>query len=73
MPTAGKAPGSGSSFTGREPHAIHGVTLPFAVILTAHRLQSPHPSARQTAAGFGEPAIDATVRPELVEGDLISI
>jgi len=24
------------------------------------------------AAGFGEPAIGATVRPELVEGDLIS-
>ena len=52
MPTAGKAPGFGSSFTGREPHAIHGVTLPFAVILTAHRLQPPLHPARQTAAGF---------------------
>ena len=49
MPTVGKAPGSGILSTGREPHAIHGVTLPFAVILTAHRLQSPHPAARQTA------------------------
>ncbi len=54
MPTAGKAPGSGSSFTGREPHAIHGVTLPLAVILTAHRLQPPLLPARQTAAGIGE-------------------
>ena len=54
MPTAGKAPGCGSSFTGREPHAIHGVTLPVAVILTAHRLQSPLHPARQTAAGIGE-------------------
>ena len=53
MPTAGKAPGSGSSFTGREPHAIPGVTLPFAVILTAHRLQLPLHPARQTSAGFG--------------------
>jgi len=41
------------SFTGREPHAIHGVTLPFAVILTAHRLQPYHRPARQTASGFG--------------------
>jgi len=53
MPTVGKAPSAGLPSTGREPHAIHGVTLPFAVILTAHRLQSPHPSARQTASGFG--------------------
>jgi len=53
MPTAGKAPCSGSSSTGREPHAIHGVTLPFAVILTAHRLHpSLHP-AQQTALGLG--------------------
>ena len=42
MPTVGKAPSIGLPSTGREPHAIHGVTLPFAVILTAHRLQSPH-------------------------------
>ena len=52
MPTVGKAPRSGILFTGREPHAIHGVTLPFAVILTAHRLRSPLPAARQTASGF---------------------
>jgi len=52
MPTVGKAPGSGILFTGREPHAIPGVTLPFAVILTAHRLRSPLPAARQTAANF---------------------
>ena len=49
MPTVGKTPGSGILSTGREPHAIHGVTLPFAVILTAHRLQSPRRPARQTA------------------------
>jgi len=52
MPTVGKTPRSGLPSTGREPHAIPGVTLPFAVILTAHRLQSPHPAARQTAQGF---------------------
>ena len=52
MPTVGKTPRSGILFTGREPHAIHGVTLPFAVILTAHRLRSPLPAARQTAANF---------------------
>jgi hypothetical protein len=52
MPTVGTAPRSGLPSTGREPHAIHGVTLPFAVILTAHRLQSPHPTARQTAQAF---------------------
>jgi len=40
--------------TGREPHAIPGVTLPLPVILTAHRLHSTRPSARQTASGFGE-------------------
>ncbi|GAB3216008.1 hypothetical protein GCM10027295_16600 [Pseudaeromonas pectinilytica] len=54
MPTAGKAPGYGSSFTGREPHAIPGVKLPLAVILTAHRLQPPRPPARQTAWSLGE-------------------
>ena len=54
MPTAGKAPGCGILSTGREPHAIHGVTLPFAVILTAHRLQPPLHPARQTASGIGE-------------------
>ena len=53
MPTVGKAPGSGILSTGREPHAIHGVTLPFAVILTAHRLRSPLHPARQTASGLG--------------------
>jgi len=53
MPTVGKAPGSGILSTGREPHAIHGVTLPFAVILTAHRLRSPRHPARQTAWGLG--------------------
>jgi len=41
------------SFTGREPHAIPGVTLPLAVILTAHRLQPSHRPARQTASSFG--------------------
>jgi len=46
MPTVGKAPSSGILSTGREPHAIHGVTLPCAVILTAHRLRSSLPSAR---------------------------
>jgi len=49
MPTVGKAPRSGPLFTGREPHAIPGVTLPLPVILTAHRLRSPLLSARQTA------------------------
>jgi hypothetical protein len=53
MPTVGKAPGCGMSFTGREPHAIPGVTLPFAVILTAHRLQPSRRPARQTASSFG--------------------
>jgi len=52
-PTVGKAPGCGMSFTGREPHAIPGVTLPLAVILTAHRLQPSHHPARQTASSFG--------------------
>ena len=54
MPTVGKAPSSGILFTGREPHAIHGVTLPFAVILTAHRLRSPRHPARQTASSLGD-------------------
>ncbi|GAB3216012.1 hypothetical protein GCM10027295_16640 [Pseudaeromonas pectinilytica] len=54
MPTAGKAPGCGMSFTGREPHAIPGVTLPLAVILTAHRLQPPLHPARQTAWSLGD-------------------
>jgi hypothetical protein len=53
MPTVGKSPGSGILSTGREPHAIHGVTLPFAVILTAHRFRSPRHPARQTAWSFG--------------------
>ena len=52
MPTVGKVPGSGALSTGRSPHAIHGVTLPFAVILTAHRFRSPRHPARQTAASF---------------------
>jgi len=54
MPTAGKAPGSGALSTGREPHAIHGVTLPVAVILTVPRLLSPHHPARQTASSLGD-------------------
>jgi len=45
------------SSTGREPHAIHGVMLPLAVILTALRLQPYHRPARQTAADFSEHAI----------------
>ena len=49
LPTAGKAPSCGLPFTGREPHAIPGVTLPFAVILTAHRLRLTLRPARQTA------------------------
>ena len=53
MPTVGKAPCCGLSSSGREPHAIHGVTLPFAVILTAHRLHSPRRPARQTAWSLG--------------------
>ena len=52
MPTAGKTPSYGRLSIGREPHAIHGVTLPLTVILTAHRLHSPLHSARQTASGF---------------------
>ena len=52
MPTVGKAPSSGVAATGREPHAIPGVTLPLAVILTAHRLPPPLRPARQTAVGF---------------------
>ena len=48
-PTAGKAPSCGLPFTGREPHAIHGVTLPLTVILTVHRLHATRHSARQTA------------------------
>jgi len=54
MPTAGKAPSCGLPFTGREPHAIPGVTLPLPVILTAHRLCASLHSARQTASGLGE-------------------
>ena len=54
MPTVGKAPSSGILSTGREPHAIPGVTLPFAVILTAHRFRSPRHPARQTASSFGD-------------------
>jgi hypothetical protein len=49
MPTDGKAPSCGLPFTGREPHAIHGVTLPLTVILTVHRLRATRHSARQTA------------------------
>jgi len=41
------------AFTGREPQAIPGVTLPLAVILTAHRLQPSRRPARQTASSFG--------------------
>ncbi|GAB3240142.1 hypothetical protein GCM10027295_37730 [Pseudaeromonas pectinilytica] len=52
MPTVGKAPCSGGASTGREPHAIPGVTLPLTVILTAHRLQPSLRPARQTASGF---------------------
>jgi len=52
MPTAGKAPGFGILSTGREPHAIPGVTLPLTVILTAHRLRSSLHSARQMAWTF---------------------
>jgi len=55
MPTVGKSPpGSGVLSTSREPHAIPGVTLPFAVILTAHRFRSPRHPARQTASSFGD-------------------
>ena len=61
MPTAGKTPSSGLLSIGREPHAIHGVTLPFSVILTAHRFQSTLHSARQTASGFGEQGRDSAV------------
>ena len=39
MPTAG--PSCGGLSTGRSLHAIPGVKLPLAVILTAHRLRSP--------------------------------
>ena len=53
MPTVGKAPSSGILSTGREPHAIPGVTLPLTVILTAHRLRSPLHPARQTALIIG--------------------
>ena len=41
VPTAGKAPDCGPIFAGRSRHAIPGLALPFAVILTAHRLRSP--------------------------------
>ena len=51
-PTAGKAPSYGPCSTGRSRHAIPGLTLPFAVILTAHRLRSPLRPARQTALAF---------------------
>src|SRR5574344_683408 len=49
VPTAGKAPSCGPCSTGRSRHAIPGLALPFAVILTAHRLRSPLRPARQTA------------------------
>ena len=52
MPAAGKAPSYGSLFTGRSPHAIPGVALPLAVLLTAHRFRSPLRPARQTARTF---------------------
>ena len=49
MPAAGKAPSYGPLSTGRSRHAIPGLALPFAVILTAHRLRSTLHPARQTA------------------------
>ena len=67
MPTAGKAPDSGSSFSGREPHAIHGVTLPFAVILTAHRLQPPlHPARQRLLASASGSVQVMTSRYDLI-------
>ena len=51
-PAAGKAPSYGPCSTGRSRHAIPGLALPFAVILTAHRLRSPLRPARQTALAF---------------------
>ena len=48
-PTAGKAPSYGPCSTGRSRHAIPGLALPFAVILTAHRLRATLRPARQTA------------------------
>jgi hypothetical protein len=64
VPTVGKAPRCGSLFTGREPHAIHGVTLPFAVILTAHRLRSPRRTPRQTAWSLGDEGQTAESKSE---------
>ena len=52
MPTAGKAPCYGLLSTGRSRHAIPGAVLPFAVILTAHRLRLTLRPARQTAQTF---------------------
>ena len=52
MPAAGKAPSYGPCSTGRSRHAIPGAVLPFAVILTAHRLRLTLRPARQTAQTF---------------------
>ena len=57
MPTAGKAPCYGLLSTGRSRHAIPGAALPFAVILTAHRLHSPPPPGPADGADLGEPFI----------------
>ena len=48
-PAAGKAPRSGRASSGRERHALRGVMLPCAVLLTAHRLHPLRRSARPTA------------------------
>ena len=62
MPTAGKAPSCGGLSTGRSLHAVPGVKLPLAVILTAHRLHAPcarpgrrrqYQASTSKAKGFG--------------------
>jgi hypothetical protein len=73
LPTAGKAPSCGILSTGWEPHAIPGVTLPLPVILTAHRLHSPHHSARQTASGCGEKGQSSSTGGGTGHGECISL
>ena len=48
-PAAGTASSYGPRSTGRSRHAIPGLALPLAVILTAHRLRATLRPARQTA------------------------
>ena len=73
MPTAG--PSCGGLSTGRSLHAVPGVKLPLAVILTAHRLRAPYarPGRRRQyqastskAKGFGSGRLVLSLRSPTV-------